>query len=699
VGQNGRPSEGTDGGGPRLLAAIEAQRSNLPLWVPVFLGLGIGAYLALPAEPEGWMLAALGAGILIGLGSLLRVGALARVLILAAVLPGIGLELAAWRSARVAAPVLERAMNVNVEGRIVGLDRSSSDRPRVTLDRVFLHGVEPERTPARVRVSLEQDTDPNLLTPGLRILGYARLSPPAAPAEPGGFDFRRYAWFERLGAVGYTRTPFVERYAEGGGWRQWIFARRVALSRAIQAAFSGRTGGFASAILTGDRSGVNPADLVALRQSNLAHLLAISGLHMGLLAGFVFAFVRIGLALIPRIALYYPTKKIAAVIALAAAAAYLALSGANVATQRAFVMTAVVLVAVLLDRPALTLRAVALSAVIILVLQPESLSEAGFQMSFAATTALIAAYDWLRRQAWWRETQADPRWRYARPVIGVAATSFVAGMATAPIAAFHFNAMPQYGLVANILAVPAMGLLVMPAGVLAAMLAPVGLAAPALWVMGAGIDYILQVAGFVAGLDGSVRAIPAGPTVSLALISAGALFIVLWIGRGRAFGLLPMAAGFLLWSAADRPDVLIAENGRLFGVSTPDGRVVNSEKGNSFAASIWLGNDGDAAPQAVAFARAAMERRRGFAAMDLPERAGRLVYLGSKAPPADAGDICDGARILLAPDWRERPQGRCFFIGADTLRREGALAIRIGQGSLEMKGARSANRGRPWTRG
>jgi competence protein ComEC len=677
---------------------IEAQRPNYPLWVPVLLGLGIGVYFALPVEPEGWMLAALGALILIGLGSMLRAGAIARVLICVVILPPVGLELAAWRSARVAAPVLERPMTVNVEGRIIGLDRSSSDRPRVLLDHVVLHGVEPERTPARVRISLEQDTPLEVLQPGLRILGYARLSPPAAPAEPGGFDFRKHAWFERIGAVGYTRTPFVERWTEGGGWRQWIFAQRIRLSRGIQAALPGRTGGFGSAILTGDRSGVNPADLVALRQSNLAHLLAISGLHMGLLAGFVFALVRYGLALVPRVALYRPTKKYAALAALCAGGAYLLLSGASVATQRAFIMTAVVLVAVLLDRPALTLRAVALAAVIILVREPESLTEAGFQMSFAATTALIAAYDWLRRQGWWRETQTDPRWRFARPVIGVAATSFVAGAATAPISAFHFNIMSQYGLLANILAVPMMGLVVMPAGVIAALLAPLGLAAPALWAMGMGIDYILQVASFVAGLEGSVRAIPAGPAVALALLSAGGLFAVLWIGRGRRLALVPVAAGLILWASVERPDVLIAEDGRLFGVRTPEGRVVNSERGNSFAASVWLGNDGDIAPQAVAYARAAMERRRGYAAMDLPGQAGRLVYLGSKTPPPDAGDICAGARILLAPDWWETPPGGCHFIGAETLRREGALAIRLtGRRALAVEGARAVSRGRPWT--
>ncbi|WP_111430633.1 ComEC/Rec2 family competence protein [Rhodobacteraceae bacterium DSL-40] len=683
-----------------LTALAESQRRNLPLWIPVFLGLGIGVYFALPREPEPWMFATLGALVAMGAGSLLRAGPMARVVILAALLPLLGLCLAGWRTHEVGAPVLSRAMTVNVEGRVVGLDRSASDRPRVTLDHVIIYGLDPLRTPARVRISLDPATPADVLQPGLRILGQARLSPPSAPAEPGGFDFRRYAWFEALGAIGYSNTPFLERRAEGGGWRQGLFATRIALSRAIQAALPGPTGGFAAALLTGDRSAVSPEDVTALRRSNLAHLLAISGLHMGLLAGFVFAAIRRGLALVPRIALWYNTKKIAAVVALGAAAAYLALSGASVATQRAFIMTAVVLVAVLLDRPALTLRSVALAATIILVREPESLTEAGFQMSFAATTALIAAFEWLRGRAWWRETQTDPRWRFVRPVIGVAATSFVAGLATAPISAFHFNTLSQYGLLANILAVPAMGLVVMPAGVLAGLLAPIGLAPLALRIMGLGIDYILAVATFVAGLGGAVRAIPAGPPAALALIAFGGIFAVLWVGRGRSLALLPLALGFGLWAAADRPDVLVAENGRLFGVQSPAGRVVNSASGNSFAASIWLGNDGDAAPQAEAYARSGMERRRGFAAMDLPggPDGGRIIYLGSSKPPVDAAETCEGAAILIAPGWRESPGGRCLFIGAERLRREGALAIRREDGRLRVTGARTSSPDRPWTR-
>ena len=683
-----------------LAAQIETQRPHLALWIPVLFAVGIAAYFQVAAEPPGWMLAAIATFLAMGLGTLFRIGPTARILLLALMLPLAGFAVAGLRARLVAAPVLPHAMSVNVEGDVVGLDRSGSDRPRVLLDDVVIHGLPPSRTPARVRISLDPSTPEDIVQPGIRLLGYARLSPPAAPAEPGGFDFRRMAWFDRLGAVGYARTPMLEMAGNGGAarldWRAGIFALRVHLSRAIQHALPGRNGGFAAAILTGDRSGVDPVALGTLRASNLAHLLAISGLHMGLLTGFVFASIRYGLALVPGVALRHPTKKYAAIVALVAGLAYLALSGANVATQRAFIMTAVVLVAVLIDRPAFTLRSVALAAMIVLVIRPESLTEAGFQMSFAATTGLIAVFEWLRGRAWWRESQSA-RWSYLRPVIGVAVTSTVAGLATAPLSAFHFNTLSQYGLIANVLAVPAMGLLVMPAAVIAGMLAPFGLAAPALWAMDLGIEYILQVAAFVAGLDGALRGVPSGPPASLALIVIGAIFVVLWLGPARLLGIVPIGLGLLVWAQQDRPDILISDNGRLFGIKAAQGRVLNSEKGNGFAASSWLDNDGDLADQAAAFARPGMERSRGRAVMEIPGL-GRFVYFASKKPGARADAACGEAAILLAPSLREAPGGRCLFVGAARLDDEGAMAIRVVGGRPSIEGAKSANRGRPWTR-
>lgn len=683
--------------GARIAALVDAQRPHLALWSPVFLALGIGLYFALPAEPAPGMLAALAGLLLVLAASAVRAGPVARVLLLALLLPGLGLGLAALRSRHVAAPVLPHEMTANLEGRVVGLDRSASDRPRVLLDRVTIHGLDPAETPARVRISLDPSTSADLLRPGLRLLGQARISPPAAPSEPGGFDYRQVAWFERIGAIGYARTPFVE--TEGSDTRalaQLAFRLRMASSAHIQARIPGQDGAFAAAILTGDRSGIDRATEEALRISSLYHIVSISGLHMTLLAAAVFAIIRYGGALVPWLALHWPLKKIAAVVALVAAGAYLVISGSDVAAQRSYVMTATVLVAVLLDRPALTMRSVALAALVVLALAPESLTQAGFQMSFAATVALVAAYEALRGRAWWVRTRTAAGWRLARPLLGVAMTSLVAGLATGPISAFHFNVVTQYGLLANLLAVPAMGLVVMPAAVVAVLAAPLGLDWLPFQLVGLGMGYVIAVAGFVAGLGGAVTGVPAGPMASLVLLAVGGLFVCLWIGRGRLLGLAPMALALVLWALHPRPDVLIADNGRIFGVLTDAGRILSSGAGNGYAAEAWLRDDGDLASQAEAWARGRLARRKNRIEAEVPGM-GRLLYVGTR-DAASARDDCAAAAVVIAPNWREGPAGPCLFVGAERLRRDGALAIDLRPDGLRVRGARAGNRARPWTR-
>ena len=679
--------------GERIAALVEAQRPALALWVPVLLGLGIALYFAIPSEPGDALVALLGMGVLAGGAMLVRTGPMARLLLLALLLPGLGFAVAALRARAVAAPVLAHEMTANLEGRVIGLDRSASERPRVLLDRVVIFGLEPGETPARVRVSLDPSTPWGSLKPGMRLIGQARLSPPAAPAEPGGFDFRRLAWFERLGAVGYARTPFVE--AAGGdasGFRQLTFRLRMALSAHVRAAIPGENGAFAAAILSGDRSAI-PAEVnEELRLSTLYHIVSIGGLHMSLIAAAVFAMVRYGLALVPRLALVWPLKKIAAVASLTVTLAYLAVSGFDVAAQRAFVMLAVVLSAVMLDRPALTMRSVAVAAVVILAVAPESITLAGFQMSFAGTIALVAAFEGLRGRAWWQATN-ERRWRLARPVLAVFVTSLVAGVATAPYSAFHFNMLGQYGLVANMLAMPAMGLVVMPAAVVALFLAPLGLDGLGFTVMGWGVGYVLAVAEWVADLGGAAVGVPAGPAASLGLISLGGLVLVLWIGRGRWAGLAPIAAGVALWAAADRPDLLIADDGRLFGIATPAGRVLSASEGHGFEAASWLEDDGDLASQGEAYARGGLERRRHRIETGVPGL-GRLVYVGSRDAAAAAAE-CAAAAVLIAPNWERAPEGRCLFVGRERLARDGALAIRITGRGLAVEGARAS--GRPWS--
>ena len=568
----------------RVDAILLGQRGHLFPWLPVAMAIGIASYFALRFEPVVHHYAAVAAiGALGGAWAVWRPGGRADLGWFLAFL-AIGFCLAGWRTHSIAGPVLDFRYYGPIEGRIVGIDRSASDKPRVTLDRVYLARMAPERTPLRVRVSLHGDAP--ALVPGQRLMMTGHLSGPQGPVEPGGFDFRRHAWFLKLGAVGYTRSPALIASKSDGGLR--VFSARMAISAHVSTQLPGDVGGFAAAVTTGDRSGISKTALEALRASNTAHLLAISGLHMGLLAGFVFGVLRLVLACIPFIALRWPTKKLAAAGAILAASAYLALSGGNVATERAFVMALVVLVAVFLDRRALSLRSVAAAALIVLSLRPEALLGPGFQMSFAATTALIAVFGSMRQLHL-------PRW--VSPVAGLVLSSLVAGLATAPIGAAHFNALAHYGLMANLGSVPVMGVVVVPSAVLAVLLAPFGLDWVGLWLMGLGLDWILSVAHFTAQLPGARSfVVSPGPEV-LPILALGALVVFLWQGRARFLGLVPVCAALLLWQDAARPQVLIAENGALVGVMTKAGRALSKPRGAGFVARTWLENDGERLPQ------------------------------------------------------------------------------------------------------
>ncbi len=664
----------------RVLAPLDAARGRLFPFVPVFLGCGIGAYFALPAEPDLGVLAFLAAGavavmVLVALWPL-RGGPL----LIAAALVAAGVAAAGFRAHLVAAPVLRAHYYGPVEGRLVMVDRSVSGAVRLTLDRVYLPGMAPARTPARVRVSFHGDEAAAALVPGTRVITTASLSPPSGPVEPGGFDFRRQAWFERLGAVGYTRNPALAIAPAPSGAALAITRLRLRMSAAIRTALPGEPGGFVAAILTGDRSGVGTATTEALRASNLAHLLAISGLHMGLLTGLVYGGLRGTLALVPPVALRLPIRKIAALGALAAAAFYLALSGGNVATQRAFIMAAVMLGAILLDRRAISLRSVALAGTLILVYRPEALLSPGFQMSFAATAALVAVFAALRKRRERRMQNPGARMRrrwpsWAAGLWSVALCSLVAGIATAPVAAAHFHRMAEYGLAANLLAVPLMGTVVMPAAVLAALLYPLGLHGVALWIMELGVRWILGVAHFVAALDGAVRHVPAPPGWVLPMAALGALWLIIWRGRARLAGAAVCTLALAGWGMAERPLLLISQDASLVGVRTDTGRALTRHRGAGFTARNWLAADGDGADQPTAAARLAPpDRPPGFTFGGVD-----WVHLFGTGAEGRLAPLCTpGVVIVIAARLTQAPDGGCTVIDQGLLRDTGALALGAG---------------------
>ncbi|MEM6407236.1 MAG: ComEC/Rec2 family competence protein [Pseudomonadota bacterium] len=672
----------------RGLALQVLARNQVFLWLPIYFGVGVGAYFSLLFEPARTLFPWVIAG---GLALPLLARFEARVLPFAWGLcfATLGFGLAGLHSHRAAAPVLEYRYYGPIEGRVVAIDRSASGALRVTLDQVRLDRMAPAKRPERVRVSLHGDQPFVEPKPGQVVMMTGHLSPPSGPVEPGGFDFQRHAWFQQLGAVGYTRVPvLLQRPAERSSFALWLFGLRMELSQAIKTRMSAREGAFASAIITGDRSDLDPGAVEALRASNLAHLLAISGMHMGMLTGVVFAMIRLGFALAPSVAMRCNPKKIASVAAFFAAFCYLGISGASVATQRAFIMVSVMLLAICLDRRALTLRAVAIAALIVLTIRPDSLAGPGFQMSFAATTALVAVFAEIRDRSlmlgW-------PRWW--RNVVSLVISSGIAGLATAPFGALHFNQMAQWGLIANLASVPVMGVVVMPGAVLGAVLSPFGLEQIGLQIMQLGVRWIIFVAETVAGWDSALRLFPSpGPWV-LPLLGIGGALICLIRGVWRASGVAVLLGAFALWASQDRPTVLISDTGTLIGVMTPEGRAVNKPKGESFLARAWLENDGDAADQAASWGRAAFDRNR------VQENIGSatLAFFNDKdLADIDVAQLCGHSDLLILPQFRAATP--CEAITARTLRETGSVAIYATTSGFEVVTTRDLRGARLWAR-
>lgn len=673
-----------------LEAVVFAQRHRYFLWVPVWLGCGIGGYFSLIRELDLWECIAVFGGSAGLFAIVVMWRATLRVLLWPVILVGLGLLLAQSRAHFVAAPKFDYRSYGPVEGNIVHIDRSGSDRLRVTLSDLYIVGRDADRTPRKVRISFHGGAG-TALEAGARIGVTAHLSPPQGPVEPGGFDFQRKAWFDRLGAVGYARAPPVRiANPDPDTFRARVFATRMALSQMIRDRMPGQSGAFAAAILFGDRSEIDPDRLTDLRRSNLAHLLAISGLHMGLLTGIVFAAVRSGMAFFPTLALRWPIKKIAALAALIAALGYLFLSGASVATQRAFVMVAVMLIAVLLDRPALSLRAVALAAVVILLVRPESLTEPGFQMSFAATTALVAVFERLARSELWLRL-GRTRVAFVRNAAALFVASSVAGLATAPFSAFYFNQIAHFGLIANLASLPVMGAIVMPAALVGLVLMPLGLDGPAFRVMGWGIDWILAVANRIGGFEEAVTRVPVVDTSVLALLVLSVLFLVLWAGRARWMGLGPAVAALVLWTGADRPDILIDQTGRLVGFMEAKGRVLSRNKGAGFAARNWLENDGDGRSQEASFSAIGVQ-----ADAWLKDHNGLVVgYHWDKDPP-DFNRLCALADLVILPQLDQAP---CQAITRKDLAHGGAIAVWVGPDHWTKVSVRDVAGRRLWNQG
>lgn len=685
-------------------AALDRERQRFFLWSPVALGGGIALYFSLRTEPELWLVFVPLAAALI-LQRLIARGTLASAAMTAIVLAAAGFAIAKVRVETVRAPVLEKPIrNVVLAGTVIRVEPRPPRGARVTINVAELGSLKANARPRTVRVRvLANDLK---IQPGDRIRLTASLAPPAKPALPGAFDFARTAWFEGLGAVGYAvKRPVIEPRGPaatyGEAMSRGVAQFRQAITARIHAVLPGETGAIAAALITGERGGISPETNDAYRGSGLFHILSISGLHMVIMAGAVFFSVRLVLAAIPALALRYPIKKWAAVAGIAAAVGYLSISGAAFATVRAAIMIVIIFGAVLLDRPALALRNVALSAFAILLLYPESLFDAGFQMSFAAVTGLVATYEEVRRRMG-RRDEPHPILRVLLFFGGIVFSTLIASIAVAPFAAYHFHQSQQYAVLANLIAIPICNIVVMPMALAALVLMPIGLEAIALIPMGLGIDAMTWCAAFVAKIPGAVGHVPAIPAYAFILMVLGGLWIALWHSQMRIVGAVLVLAGVALTPFMPRADVLVARNGDLVALRGPDGRLsALPARQSKYEVERWLEHDGDS--------RAATEAQKGTAftcdgiGCTASVKGARVAVARH---PAAIRDDCDAAQIIVLSEPRPKfCNARGVVIDVFDVWRDGTHAIYIDADPSNINSPRAvridtvaAHRGeRPWS--
>jgi competence protein ComEC len=564
-------------------AWLDTERERLALWLPVFMGAGVIAYYSLRFEPVPWL------GAVVALPVIALAIALPGLRWLTGPLAAVVLGFATAQFATARAPPIEADLPTRatiVSGTIRAVEALPEGR-RITIQPSFLDGsAEPLRRSVRIRLQKKDDGD---LATGDSVRIRALIRPPASPAYPGGWDLQRDAFYTGRGASGYAlgKAERTEQAIPSGPMRfvQWL---RETIAGRVTAVIPGAAGAVSVTLLTGASMAIPEADHAAFRDSGLAHLLAVAGLHIGIVMGFALAIARFGFALNEHASLYWRTKKLAALCALATGAAYMVLTGMHVPIIRSFVMACLFTVAVLADRKPLSLRGLALAAMVLMLIAPQEVPQVSFQMSFSAVLALIAGYEALR--PWLRRLHGKTRLRrFASHLVALALTSALAGSASAPYGAYHFGHVQVYFVLANMLAVPLTAMWVMPAGLIALALMPLHLEALALVPMGWGAQAVVWVARATAALPEATFRAPHIPLWGLCTFSFGLAWLGIWqTPRRRLLGVAIMLAGLLSPLFDHPPDLLVSGDARLIAVRTGQGVFVQQMQGGSkFTRDAW----------------------------------------------------------------------------------------------------------------
>jgi competence protein ComEC len=662
---------------------LEAERDQLPLWLPVMLGAGVAAYFSLP-DARSWAacglaFAACGAfGGAIGGG-----GRAARAILISGFAAALGMTLIWWRAERVAAPVLARPVVVTFQGRVDRIEPlAARGLVRLTLEEVGLgQGARGQvALPPRLRVNLTDADAPGSLAIGAVIRLRARLMPPPAAAVPGAYDYAPVAWFDRIGAIGRGFAPVVVVSGAGTGG-----GLRATLTQHITARVEGSAGGIAAALATGDVGAIGEEDAEAMRRAGLAHLLSVSGLHITAAVTATMLVVLRLLALSPWLALRMRLPLVAAGAGAAAAIGYTLLTGAQVPTIRSCVAALLVLAALALGRQAVTLRLVAAGAMAVLLMWPEALAGPSFQLSFAAITAIVAFHEHPKVAAFFAAHE-EGRWRrMGRGVVSLLATGLLVEAALMPIAVYHFHKAGLYGALANMVAIPLTTFVIMPLEALALMLDAAGLGAPIWWLTERALRGLLWLAHVVAAAPGSVAALPAMPDGAYALAVAGGLWIALWRTRVRRLGMIPLVAGLIWAVATPAPDVLVTGDGRHVAVRMGGGVALLRDRAGDYVRDTLAANAGVEVEPGVLAEQARASCSRDLCAADIVAAGRRWRVLATRSaylvPAGELIAACGSADIVVSErrlPMRCRP--RWLRLDRSTLSKSGGVAVTLATG-------------------
>ncbi|MBX7198887.1 MAG: ComEC family competence protein [Rhodospirillaceae bacterium] len=682
---------------------IAAQAGRAFLWLVVAFAAGITAFFAWSFDPPagtGLGIAALGVA-----GLALRRRALAGIA-LAVIMFGLGHGAAELRTWVVRAPLLDREVGpFQLRGRVVEADKRPEGNHVVLAD-VILPGVAAAGTPAAIRITLPASH--GLPRVGSRMGVRAMVGPVGRPVAPDTFQFQRFLYFQGVGASGFAvgrwyqvasgdPTPWTARA------HAWTESLRRKIGDRIAALVPGEDGTVAAALINGEQSAIPQPLQEAYRVSGIAHILSVSGVHLSLLAAIIFFVVRRGFALTPAIALRIDTKKAAAWTALAATGFYLVISGMSVPAIRSFLMVGIVLAAILVDRQAVSLRNVGWAALLLMALYPDAIFGASFQMSFLAVLALVAVYEqsWSKTNLRRIDGSLDIPRAIAFYVFGLVVADFVAGGATAIFAAYHFNRLPTYSVITNLVAAPLTSFWIMPAAVIALLLMPFGLDAWAVRVMGEGVALLDSLARRVADWPGAQVHIPPMSASAMVCAAAGLVFLCLWRGRLRWLGLAPVAMALIQPFLTPPPDLLVDDTGRVVAVSDADGHLaIRPSRAGRFVREVWrerYGLSDHPWPRALHGALTI-----GSDALDLECDAGGCLFtrngkrvLIATTPEKIAG-LCGQSDAIVTALEIDCAQG--LVVDASVLRQAGAHALWLNPDGLMVHTVLQSDGMRVWSR-